>query len=147
MKVRKDSWEGLASAIRARRNELGETAASVASRCGMSRSYFSQIERGEIQNPTLETTDRVLRALGLDLILGRTHAQGKSAVLAYESPFTLRKDSEEGGRMETMSATTLLQRTLKDARIPLAQRKLLEGQIAALVWVVRKQFDAKLPER
>ena len=142
MKVRKDAWEGFAEAVRTRRRELGLTAASVAKQCGMSRSYFSQIERGEIRNPTLETTDRILRALGLDLVLGQPEPGQPPVALVYESPFSLDQSSEEVERVQTRSALALLRQTLRDERIPVAQRKLLEQQVAALVWVVRRQVDA-----
>ena len=140
MKVKRESWEGLASALRGRREELGETAASIAKKCGFSRSYYSQIERGEIRNPTLETTDRVLRALGLDLILGGSREEANATTLAYESPFSSqgRTNGDDPPRAE--SAIELLQRTLTDQSIPLNQRKLLEHQVAALVRLVRQQI-------
>ena len=141
MKVRKDAWEGLAEAIRTRRRELGVTAASVAKQCGMSRSYFSQIERGEIRNPTLETADRILRALGLDLVLGEPEPDKPPVALAYESPFSLDQSAEEVERVQTRSALALLRQTLRDDRIPVTHRKLLEQQVAALVWIVRRQVD------
>ena len=105
----------------------------------MARSYYSQIERGEILNPRLETADRVLRALGLDLTLGATPAVQSPTSLAYESPFALEKTGSAASSAPDTSAIRLLQLTLTDTRIPLSERKLLEEQVAALVRIVRNR--------
>ena len=81
----------------------------------------------------------MLRALGLDLVLGGCQPTQASGVLAYESPFSLATDPDDADPSEDISAIALLQRTVADEGIPLAQRKLLEQQVAALVWVVRGQ--------
>jgi len=138
MEVAREAWESLIRTIRARREELGETAASIARKCGMARSYYSQIERGEILNPRLETADRVLRALGLDLTLGATRKSARPNSLTYESPFIVGAKGEARDKEEPKSAIALLREALTDDSIPLPQRQILERQVAALVRVVRQ---------
>ncbi|MFT7642575.1 MAG: transcriptional regulator with XRE-family HTH domain, partial [Pirellulaceae bacterium] len=48
------------------RNDRGWSLEELSSRCGVSRSMLSQIERGQA-NPTLGVTLRIARAFGLSL--------------------------------------------------------------------------------
>jgi len=109
----------------------------------MARSYYSQIERGEILNPRLETADRVLRALGLDLTLGATPDQTSPTSLAYVSPFEIKEEAEADDSRAAHSAIRLLQQVLTDERISLEMRKLLEDQVVALIQVLTRRSKAK----
>jgi|GEM_PF-1938656 len=102
----------------------------------MARSYYSQIERGEILNPRLETADRVLRALGLDLTLGAVPSNRSATSLAYDSPFSIESSGMGARSAQSSSAIRMLQDALKNDDIPPFQKRLLEQQVRALVAVV-----------
>ena len=52
--------------VRRRRSEAGFSQEEFALRCGLHRTYLGSIERGE-RNVTIQTTDKLARALGTTL--------------------------------------------------------------------------------
>jgi transcriptional regulator with XRE-family HTH domain len=58
--------ERLGKCIRRLRSEAGLSQEAFADRCGLHRTYMGCIERGE-KTITIETADKVARALGLTL--------------------------------------------------------------------------------
>ncbi len=57
---------GIGYVIRLHRNSLGLSQEELAARAGLDRTYISMLERGK-KCPTIETADRIARALGTKL--------------------------------------------------------------------------------
>ena len=113
------------------------TAGEVAKRCGMSKSYLCQIERGDVSNPTVETLARITDALGIDLVLTGTGALPELGSLTYSSPVTVSGVDDSMDEGFAHEAARLVLRTLRDEGIPYSQRNLLKRQIVALVETVK----------
>ena len=137
MKVRLQGSEELGSTIRNIRNELGKTLSEVAESTGISKSYLSQIESGKVANPTVELLGRVVKALGVDLIIQGSPAEVSDS-LAYQSGFTLEGANEEGTKK---SAVELVVSTLRDPEIPDQYKRLLERQITALIYTLKEELQ------
>jgi len=97
MKLKREGSAELGARIRQKRQESGRTLTAVAEQTGISQSYLSQIERGDVTNPTIEVVFRILEALDQNLLLeaSTTRAQpGSDSV--YHSPFTLEELAATG---------------------------------------------------
>lgn len=57
--------------LRTLRNRAGITQAQLAKISGMNQASIAQLETGVIPNPTIETVQRVLAALGYAVVLNR----------------------------------------------------------------------------
>ena len=143
MKLRREGSAGLGATIREKRHEAGKTLTDVARLTGISQSYLSQIERGEVTNPTIEVLYRIIAALGQNLVLEATPSEpvergGPSAV--YHSPFTLEELSSLGDEYAGQDVVRLVQDALKDPEIPTQQRMLLAKQIEGLLTATKTEI-------
>jgi len=143
MKHKRDAWNGLGDALRKRRVELGRTATDVASEARMARSYLSQIERGEVANPTIETLARITRALGVDLVVKGKQTPAPIDALCYASPLLSDESEEMQGDEEARGVARQVREALNASEIPEAHRRILRNQVKALVEAVwYEQRDA-----
>ena len=106
---------------------------------------MSEIERGTVTNPTIETLFRILETLRLDLTLEGTRKSPESAALVYRSPFTLDELSKKEPEYTGESVVPLLQETLKDPNIPVEYRRLLATQVQGLAKAVKVAADELEP--
>ena len=139
MKLKREGSAELGARIRQKRQESGRTLTAVAEQTGISQSYLSQIERGDVTNPTIEVVFRILEALDQNLLLeaSTTRAQpGSDSV--YHSPFTLEELAATGEEYSGQDVVQLIRDVLKDPEIPLQQRRLLGKQLEGLVVATRK---------
>jgi transcriptional regulator with XRE-family HTH domain len=74
MPAKSPSSRALGGAIRATRKERGVSQEAFAHRCGLDRSYFGAVERGEF-NITIETLLRI--AAGLNITATKLLARAK----------------------------------------------------------------------
>lgn len=138
MRTKLVASDELGPAIRKRREELQMTAAAVAQKCGMSKSYLCQIERGDVSNPTVETLARITDALGIDLVVKGSNDPTPMSALAYGSPLSLSYETESEEEELASATARKLQRVLNDQSIPQEQRTLLRKQITALIETVEE---------
>ena len=134
----------MGAAIREKRHRVGKTLTEVAEITGISQSYLSQIERGEVTNPTIEVLFRILSALGENLLLEVGPAEGTStdgSGTVYHSPFTLEELASLSDEYTGQDVVRLVQDVLKDPEIPLRQRKLLARQIKALLLASKEEIQ------
>ena len=61
--MRKDLKATIGSVLRAKREKLAISQEEVAERAGVDRTYVSILERG-LKSPTLETLEKICKALG-----------------------------------------------------------------------------------
>jgi len=146
MKLRREGSAGLGAAIREKRRDAGKTLMEMSNLTGVSQSYLSQIERGDVTNPTIEVLFRILSALGENLLLEArppedTSTDGSGAV--YHSPFTLEELASLGDEYSGQDVVRLVQDVLKDHEIPLRQRKLLARQIASMIKATREELSRR----
>jgi len=144
MKLRREGSAGLGAAIREKRHAAGKTLTEVADITGISQSYLSQIERGEVTNPTIEVLFRILSALGENLLLEARPPEGAptdGSGTVYHSPFTLEELASLGDEYSGQDVVRLVQDALKDPEIPVRERKLLARQIASIVETTRSVLD------
>jgi len=142
MKFRREGSAGLGATIREKRQEAGKTLTEVGQLTGISQSYLSQIERGEVTNPTIEVLYRILAALGQNLVLETTPPERLprgAGNTVYHSPFTLEELASLGEEYAGQDVVRLVQDVLKDPEIPIQQRRLLGKQIEGLVEVTRDE--------
>ena len=147
MKLRREGSAGLGAAIREKRHGVGKTLTEIAELTGISQSYLSQIERGEVTNPTIEVLFRILSALGENLLLEVGPAEGTStdgSGTVYHSPFTLKELASLGDEYTGQDIVRLVQDVLKDAEMPLQQRKLLARQIEGLIGATRDEISRQI---
>ncbi len=143
MKVSREGSEQLGASIRQRRHETGKTMSQVARETGISQPYLSQIERGEVTNPTVETVFRILEALDQDLLLRGSRRPTPQITSVYLSPFTLEELTKTGEEYSGQSVVRQVQEILKDPQLPIQQRRLLGKQIASLVKVVKEEVQSQ----
>jgi transcriptional regulator with XRE-family HTH domain len=60
-------WQEFGERVRQLREEKGLTREALAEKCGLSAVYLKKLEAGERLTPTLQTLDRIARALGATL--------------------------------------------------------------------------------
>ena len=144
MKLRREGSAGLGAAIREKRRDAGKTLMEMSSLTGISQSYLSQIERGDVTNPTIEVLFRILSALGENLLLEArpteaTPTDGSGTV--YHSPFTLEELASLGDEYSGQDVVRLIQDALKDPELSLQHRRLLARQIEGLVRTTRTVLE------
>jgi transcriptional regulator with XRE-family HTH domain len=137
MKLRREGSTQLGVGLRQKRKESGKTLTEMARATGISQSYLSRIERGDVTNPTIETVFRVLDALSEDLLLQGTRVAPRSTALVYRSPFTLEELASMDEEYSGQPVVRLVQETLKSPDIPVEQRRFLGKQIDGLVTGLR----------
>jgi len=146
MKLRRQGSAGLGPTIREKRHEAGKTLTEVAGLTGISQSYLSQIERGEVTNPTIEVLYRILAALGQNLVLETTPPEPVTTgapSTVYHSPFTLEELAALRDEYAGQDVVRLVQDVLKDPDLTLSERRLLARQIEGLVEVTRREIKRR----
>ena len=141
MKLRREGSAGLGAAIREKRHGVGKTLTEIAELTGISQSYLSQIERGEVTNPTIEVLFRILLALGENLLLEVRQpedALSNGDRTVYHSPFALDDLAGTEEEYSGQQVVRLVGEVLKDVRIPVDQRQLLGRQIESLARITRE---------
>lgn len=61
------NYELIGQSLRARRKELRLTQTALANKIGVARSYISEIENGNIKNPSLNKIEAIANELGIDI--------------------------------------------------------------------------------
>lgn len=140
MRLRREGSGELGSRLREKRTQRGMTLKQLSGQTGISQPYLSQIERGDVNNPTIEVLCRILEALGEDLTLQGSNLNEGREPLMYGSPFTLEELAEMDEEYSGQGVVRLVREALKDPEVPLDQRKLLARQIESLVAVTRDEL-------
>lgn len=109
--MRRDLRARLGERVRALRQARGWTQEDLGERAAISYKFVGQIERGD-GNPTIETLQRLTRALDVDV----TELFGWSAPLARETEYTLTADELTQVREALGSANGILEQLVKPRR-------------------------------
>lgn len=142
MKIKLEGSKELGGKIRELREKTGKTLSQLAKDTGISKSYLSQIERAEVNNPTVEVLGRISNALGIDLVVRGSPSRNESRALVYASPFTV--EDLEGTTEGALRNPTvqLLAKALNDSKTPENYKKLLERQIMGLISALKEELQS-----
>jgi len=143
MKLKREGSAGLGATIRQKRHEKGMTVTTLAQESGVSQSYLSQIERGDVSNPSIEVVSRIFEALDEDLVLQAAKRETSSPALVYMSPFSLEELASMDEEYSGQQVVRLVQDVLKDPEILIQQRRLLGKQIEGLLTATKEEIKKR----
>lgn len=109
--------------IRAFRQNRGLNISELAKKANMSRSYLSQLELEDVDNPTVDTIRKI--ANGLDItaseLIGEKTPQKESDTSSFKFFFDKEELEEMFSDKETLEGLKTLKEILTDPKIPIQQ--------------------------